>query len=123
MSLGAAELVAIAVVAVSAGAVVLWVLRPLLEGPQPMDTLDPRVVALLSRREAVLAGLRDLDADHADGRLGDEAYEALRGEMVADGATALAALDRLAASTAGRTEELTARVEADVAARLDETSP
>jgi hypothetical protein len=96
--------------------VTVWVVRPLLGGAVMLDPPDPRAVALLSRREAILASLRDLDSDHTEGRLGDADHAALRQELVAQGVATLAALDRLAEASAGRTAELAAAVEAEVAA-------
>ena len=95
--------------------VTAWVVRPLLGGAMPLDPPDPRAVALLARREAILASLRDLDSDHAEGRLGDADHAALRQDLVAQGVATLAALDRLAEASAGRTAELAAAVEAEVA--------
>ncbi len=112
----------LALLALAAGAlagVVAWVVRPLRGAALPLDPPDPRAVALLARREAILASLRDLDADHADGRLGDADHAALRQDLVAQGVATLAALDRLADANAGRAAELAAAIEAEVAAEVE----
>jgi len=96
--------------------VAAWVVAPLVRGVVTLDPPEPRAVALLARREAILASLRDLDADHADGRLGAADHAALRRDLVARGAATLAALDRLAADAAGRAAALAADVEAEVEA-------
>lgn len=105
---GAGALVCVAAVA--------WVVWPVLRGTFPLAPPDPRAVALLARREAILANLRDLDADRADGRLGEAEHARLRAEVVQQGAAVLAALDRIAASAASRTDALVAALEADIGA-------
>jgi len=90
--LGAAFLGALAIVG--------WAVWPLRAGAEPAVPADPRVVARLLDREAALAELRDLDADHAAGRLADAHWRALRDAAVARAARALAALDRLGADRA-----------------------
>lgn len=99
-------------------AAVAWVVLPVARGTVPLAPPDPRVVALLARREAILANLRDLDADRADGRLGEAEHARLRADVVQQGADVLAALDRISAVAARRAETLLAALEADVSARL-----
>lgn len=93
----------------------LWVAWPLWRGEVPADPPDPRAIDLLSRREATLATLRDLDSDYADGLIGDEDYQVLRQEAVAEGASVLAKLDELSADLAGGADALASEIEADVA--------
>lgn len=81
-------------------AVVGWALLPLRGDAPPLESVDPRFVRLLAEREAALAELRDSDADHADGRLADAAWQTLRSEAVGRAARALEALDALAADRA-----------------------
>lgn len=95
---------------------VAWVVWPVLRGTFPLAPPDPRAVALLARREAILANLRDLDADRADGRLSEAEHARLRAEVVMQGTAVLAALDRIAATAASRTDALVAAIEADVGA-------
>lgn len=80
--------------------IVAWALWPLRAGAEHMAAVDPRVVARLLEREVALAELRDLDADHADGRLSDADWRELRDAAVARAASALAALDRYGADRA-----------------------
>jgi hypothetical protein len=101
-------------VVVLVAAVVLYVGGPLLGGAEALDPVDRRAVALLTEREALLATLRDLDADRASGRLGEADYQRLRAESVQRGVTILAALDSLAAETAGATATLSAGLEEEI---------
>ncbi len=113
------ELAVFAVFAtVTVAAVLVWVGLPLWRGDSPSFSLDPRAVALLARRAAVLGALRDLDADRADGRMGEADHDRLRTEALAEGAAVLAALDRLAERAADRTAVLVADIEREVAAML-----
>jgi hypothetical protein len=96
--------------------VAAYVAAPLWRGVVPVAPPDPRAVALLARREAVLAALRDLDADLADGRLGADDHAAQRAEVAARGAAVLTALDELAAETAGESAAISATIEHEVAA-------
>lgn len=119
-----AEQVALVVAAIALVAgLVAWVGLPLWRGDAGGDVPDPRVVALLAEREATLAALRDLDADHADGRVTDADYAALRAEAVARGAAALDALDALARDAAGRNARLLEAVEREVAALAERGDP
>ena len=93
----------------------LWIAWPLWRGEVPADPPDPRAIDLLSRREATLATLRDLESDHADGLIGDEDYQVLHHDAVAEGASVLAQLDELTADLAGGAEALASEIEADVA--------
>jgi hypothetical protein len=96
------------------GGVAYWITTPLLRGVSSVPDPDPKAVALLTRREAVLAGLRDLEADHSDGRLSEEDYERLRAELLAEGTQTLEALDALYASSSDWSAALVAEVEAEV---------
>ncbi|MCC7019361.1 MAG: hypothetical protein IT332_06390 [Ardenticatenales bacterium] len=108
----------IAALALAALAVGLaWVAMPLWFGAPAATADDPRVVGLLVEREAVLAGLRDLDDDRNDGRIDADDHRAQRDEAVARGAAVLAALDGLAAHHAGDAEADAAAIEADVRRR------
>lgn len=103
---------ALALVALGAG--IAWVALPIWRGAPPAAADDPRVVGLLAVREAALATLRDLDEDARDGRLGVDDHARQRAEVIAQGAAALAALDRIAASRAGNADVGAAAIEADV---------
>jgi len=82
--------------ALAAAAVTAWVLRPLRGGAAHRPARPGAPPALAAERDAALALLRDLDADHADGRLGEADWTLLRAEALARAAAAVAALDALA---------------------------
>lgn len=117
------ELLLVLATVVVIGAVLAYVGRPLVTGEGDVPPADPRAVALLLEREAVLSALRDLDADHAAGRMPDEAWQTLRADALVRGAAVLAALDEVAADAAGNSARYTAAIEAEVAERLGEASP
>lgn len=110
------NLALVVVALVACAAVAAWVLWPLWRGVALLDPVDPRAVALLARRESILASLRDIDADHADGRLGDAAHAAMRGDLVRQGSAVLAALDSLEADSVSRTRDFLEDLEAEIAA-------
>lgn len=52
-----------------------WVVRPLFAPhPPPPPPVDERLAALLARKEAVLAAIRDLEFDHKVGKLTEEDF-------------------------------------------------
>ncbi len=99
-----------------------WIAVPLRRGVVLPVTDDRRALRLLAQREAVLAAIRDLDADHDDGRLSDREHEQLKAEALAQGSAVLAALDRLASERGEGAATLVHEIEAQVAVRLAETT-
>jgi hypothetical protein len=78
-------------------ACVVWVARPFLLDPEPVDdelrVPDDRRVALLEERDRALAALKQLEFDHRTGTISDEDYRALVGPLRRRAAEALRALD------------------------------
>jgi len=79
---------------------VLFVARPFLRDPRPVDdTLDlpaegeQKRIALAEERDRALAALKELEFDHSTGKLSDEDYRAQVGPMRRRAAEALRALD------------------------------
>ena len=79
---------------------VLFVARPFLRDPRPVDdTLDLPAeverdrIALAEERDRALAALKELEFDHRTGKLSDEDYRAQVGPMRRRAAEALRALD------------------------------
>ena len=76
---------------------VVWVARPFLREPEPLDDElrppDDRRLALLEARDRALASLKQLEFDHRTGAISDEDYRALVGPLRREAAEALRALD------------------------------
>ena len=77
--------------------VAAYVARPLFERPtngrrEQADTASTRA-QLITRRDAIYALIRELDADHQTGKINDEDYQALRQRYVTEGVAVLRQLD------------------------------
>lgn len=76
--------------------------RPLLKQSRPQPERGDPAAGLLAERERLLAALRDLELDHATGKVGDEDYAHQRPLLVAQGAAVLRQLDELAPKPTAR---------------------
>ena len=94
--------------ALLAVAAVLFVARPFLRHPASGERAsDPESgrLALEEQRDRALAALKELEFDHRTGKVSDEDYRALVGELRRAAADALRALDLGRARTDVRTDE------------------
>ena len=92
-----------------------FVARPLFKGQaRPADRRTDPQGQLVARRDAVYALIRELDADHGEGKLADEDYEAQRERYVTEGVSLLKQLDTL--TQEDDRAALQARIEAEVLA-------
>jgi hypothetical protein len=80
---------------------VLFVARPFLRDPRPVDdTLDlpaegeQERIRLAEERDRALAALKELEFDHRTGKVSDDDYRELVGPLRRRAAEALQALDR-----------------------------
>jgi hypothetical protein len=94
------EAFALALAALLTAALVLFVARPLLRpGRREGDALGPAGpeeearVRRLEERDRALAALKELEFDHRTGKISDEDYRALVGQLRRDAAEALRALE------------------------------
>ena len=72
--------------------VVLFVLQPLVTGRKaPLRREDDEPTEAEARKRVALLALRDVEYDYATGKLDDEDYEDLRGELAAEALQALQA--------------------------------
>lgn len=72
--------------------VVLFVLQPVLAGrAAPLDRDDDELTEAEARKRVALLALRDVEYDYATGKLDDDDYESLRGELAAEALEALRA--------------------------------
>ena len=95
---------------------VVVVALPFLREPAPgsdaLHELEPEERARLEaeeERDRALAALKELEADHRSGRIGDEDYRAVVGVLRRDAAEALRALDRLRSGVGEGTPEESAK--------------
>ena len=92
---------ALAVAAVLAVVIVVFVARPFLRDPAPasdrLDELAPEArqrLALAEERDRALAALKELEFDHRTGKISDEDYRAQVGPLRRQAAQALRALEQ-----------------------------
>ena len=79
-------------------AAVVFVARPLLRGGadealETPDEAEQRRLALAEERDRALAALKELEFDHRTGKVSDDDYRVLVGELRRAAANALRALD------------------------------
>jgi hypothetical protein len=99
----------------------LWIGAPLLRRQPPKRSDSRQHERLLMYYERVLTNIRDLDEDHATGKLNTADYEVEREQWVRRGVELLKALDNLhdvplAASEAAVEETIDDEIEAAIAA-------
>ncbi len=92
---------ALAVAAMLAVAIVVFVARPFLREPSPasdrLDELSPEArqrLTLAEERDRALAALKELEFDHRTGKVSDEDYRAQVGPLRRRAAETLRALDQ-----------------------------
>ena len=95
--------VAIALAAVLAVVLVLWVARPFLLGRSEEvweeDAAARERARLLEQRDRALQALKELEFDHRTGKITDPDYARLLPQLRSEAAAALSALDEPAAET------------------------
>jgi zinc-ribbon domain len=101
--------------------VIVFLARPLVERNQaaPADG-GSRLSVLLAERDQILAMIREVEMDHAMGKVAAEDFQAQRAALVTRGAAVLREIDTLggtAATRGGATDDLEAAIEARVASR------
>ena len=75
--------------------IVFIVAQPFLEGQGVREKKLSETDALITEREQLLTALRDLDFDHATGKITEEDYAPQRAQLVAQSAAVLKQLDDL----------------------------
>jgi RNA polymerase subunit RPABC4/transcription elongation factor Spt4 len=90
---------------------------PFFEKRRVQETGHGPADPLLAERESVLTALRDLDFDHATGKITDEDYAPQRAQLVAQGAHVLRQLDALGAPGRAPAADSDAAIERAVATR------
>lgn len=79
--------------------VIVFVVQPILEQRALREKQVTEAEALSAERESLLIALRDLDFDHATGKITTEDYTPQRAELVTRGVAILKQLDALGVST------------------------
>ena len=103
-------------------AVVAFLARPLAENRVSAVTAgDHRLSALQAERDKILTMIREIEMDHAMGKIREHDFQEQRAALVARGATALRELDALGGAHAA--EDVDAAIEAAVAERRGRTAP
>src|SRR5574341_249333 len=93
------------------------VARPILERQSMPEKETSPADRLAAERETVLAAMRDLDFDHATGKISDEDYTPQRARLVAQGVAVLKQLDALSPAMPERALSAEEAIERAVAAR------
>ncbi|HRE29697.1 MAG TPA: hypothetical protein PK954_23845, partial [Anaerolineales bacterium] len=75
------------------GLVIFIVAQPFFENRAAPAQADDIVAGLSAERDTILAAVRDLDFDHATGKIEDADYAAQRAKLMAQGAEVLKRLD------------------------------
>lgn len=93
------------------------VARPVLERQSMPEKETSQADRLAAERETILAALRDLDFDHATGKISDEDFTPQRAQLVAQGVAVLKQLDALSPAMPERAVSAEDAIERAVAAR------
>jgi hypothetical protein len=102
--------------------VVAFLARPLVEKRASAVTAgEHQLSALQAERDKVLTMIREIEMDHAMGKIGADDFQMQRATLVARGSSVLREIDRLGAAAA--TDDKDAAIEAAVAARRGRTPP
>jgi hypothetical protein len=109
---------ALAVAAMLAVVIVVFVARPFLREPSPasdrLDELAPEArqrLALAEERDRALAALKELEFDHRTGKISDDDYRAQLGPLRRRAAEALRALEQRAEAGHERVADREQRVQ------------
>jgi len=97
-------------------AVVAFLARPLMQTRAPaMAPAEQQLSVLQAERDKIVTMLREIEMDHAMGKVGADDFQAQRAALVARGATVLREIDAL--GVAADSADVDAAIEAAVAAR------
>jgi hypothetical protein len=105
------QITAILIGLVLLAAAVFYVSRPIAQ-PRHAEAAATLMATLDARRDAVYSQIRELDMDHATGKMNDEDYQPVRAELVAQAAALLEQIDGARAA-----QPAAAEIEALIAAR------
>ena len=112
------QITAILIGLVLLAAIAFYVSRPILQ-PQRAGADTTTLATLDARRDAVYSQIRELDMDHATGKMNDDDYQQSRADLVAQAATLLKQIDGVLAIPIAPAAD----VEALIAARRTAVKP
>jgi hypothetical protein len=102
-------------------AVIAFLARPLVENRAlVVNAGDHRLSALQAERDSILTMIREIEMDHAMGKIGTDDFQEQRAALVARGAAVLRELDALGGASAA--DSVDTAIEAAVAARRGRTA-
>ncbi|CAG0933175.1 hypothetical protein TFLX_02952 [Thermoflexales bacterium] len=90
------EIFAILIGLVILAAVAFYVSRPLLESRRMPQSQGVDTLSLETQRESLYTQIKELDLDHATGKVNEEDYTRIRAELVAQAAGVLRQIDGIA---------------------------
>jgi ribonuclease HII len=87
------EILAILIGLVILAAIAFYVSRPLVQARGAANVDDTVALTLEAQRESLYTQIKELDLDHATGKVNNEDYTRLRAELVAEAAAVLKQID------------------------------
>lgn len=99
------------------GLVIFIVAQPFFENRAAPAQADDIVAGLSAERDTILAAVRDLDFDHATGKIEDADYAAQRAKLMAQGAEVLKRLDAAGGGVVVEPIDPASAIEQAIAAR------
>jgi hypothetical protein len=120
------EIFAILIGLVILAAIAYYLSRPLVQARRGSKMESGDALSLEARRESLYTQIKELDLDHATGKVNEEDYARIRAELVAEAAAVLRQIDQASASpapqpqprpVATRSAQATDDIEALIAAR------
>ncbi len=93
------EIPAILIGLVILAAVAFYVSRPLVASRRAPKMEGPDALSLEAQRESLYTQIKELDLEHATGKVNEADYTRIRGELVAEAATVLRQIDSAALSS------------------------
>ncbi len=94
------EIFAILLGLVILAGIAYYVSRPLIQPKRSLNASGADTASLIEQRESLYTQIKELDMDHATGKVNDDDYQRLRAELVAQAAEVLRQIDGVSAAPA-----------------------
>ena len=111
------EIVTLALAAIMAGGVLVFVLQPVWQAIQPTETEEDaaapvdRLEELYARRDAIYQSIKEIEFDYKVGKLTEEDYQYFSAQLKREAAEVLRQIDELQAQQASIREVLEKRIQ------------